>query len=357
MSSPPPPPPPTSPDPSKHPLDYLAPVALIPLIHAVECCIIVSQLLTYWSPGRNQGIYTRIILIFTSLVGFVQVILAMINVWRIMVTGFGDWDVVLADPWPSKMQPLLTALIAAPIQAFLTWRCWTLTQRRVMTLVVLCPLVLAYVVATLIVIANLFNPPKPPKGPVHIMAAVVPQPSRDIRLILTLAIPAVTDMILTSILIFQLGRSRSIVATPRLRKVLGLLILVTWEAAVPPCACAITCLVLFLASRQQSMWFPELFSVLGKLYVISLLTTLNARTSFPDLEESTTDWRTPVRTRNGGTCHVCRCQCSHSGVINDSERMPVEFARMTRTSDMGEISSGTHSGSDNMAWTTSKQSG
>jgi len=110
-----------------------------------------------------------------------------------------------------------------------------------------------------------------------------PVPSSDavtveVNYILSMVFSAAMDVTLTTFLTFFLFRSRSSAATNRFRKVLYGLIAITWESALPPCVCAIATLVVFVRWAEHNYWNLVFQAILGKLYVISLLFTLNSRT-------------------------------------------------------------------------------
>lgn len=50
--------------------------------------------------------------------------------------------------------------------------------------------------------------------------------------------------------------------------------IVAWEAAIPPCACAVTALVTYFTLVNVNYWDLTFQAILGKLYVISLFVTL-----------------------------------------------------------------------------------
>lgn len=50
-----------------------------------------------------------------------------------------------------------------------------------------------------------------------------------------------------------------------------------WEAALPPCLCAIAACVVYITMRSENLWDVFLQSIIGKLYVISLFVILNGR--------------------------------------------------------------------------------
>ncbi|EIM82274.1 uncharacterized protein STEHIDRAFT_124460 [Stereum hirsutum FP-91666 SS1] len=166
--------------------------------------------------------------------------------------------------------------MATPVQGFLTWRCWNLLRRSWLALIVLGGCILASIIAAILLTVNVFM--------VNFTIALEPEediPSPIVPIdpiyVLSLAIPALTDVLVTSILLTFLLRSRSEVYTRRFRRVITRLTVIAWEAAVPPCACAIVAVATYVALLNSNYWNLTFQSILGKLYVISLYVTLNGR--------------------------------------------------------------------------------
>ncbi|ETW85086.1 hypothetical protein HETIRDRAFT_448320 [Heterobasidion irregulare TC 32-1] len=90
-------------------------------------------------------------------------------------------------------------------------------------------------------------------------------------------LPAFLDVAVTGILLTFLLRSRADIYSKRFRRVVTRLMIVAWEAAIPPCACAVTALVTYFTLVNVNYWDLTFQAILGKLYVISLFVTLNGR--------------------------------------------------------------------------------
>ncbi|OCB89639.1 hypothetical protein A7U60_g3115 [Sanghuangporus baumii] len=88
---------------------------------------------------------------------------------------------------------------------------------------------------------------------------------------------AVLDIMITALMMWFLLRVKSQVISRHLARVIVRLHRMVWEAAVPPCACAIVACAVYITMSQDNLWDVFLQSILGKLYVISLFVILNGR--------------------------------------------------------------------------------
>jgi len=104
-----------------------------------------------------------------------------------------------------------------------------------------------------------------------------PPPPPAYPFILMLICAAVLDIAITTILLIYLSRARSQIFSKRFLKTVGGIDKMIWESAVPPCLCAIVTVVVYLILGRTNYWDLMFHAVLGKLYVISLFTTLNGR--------------------------------------------------------------------------------
>lgn len=163
--------------------------------------------------------------------------------------------------------------MGAPVQAFLIWRCWTLTNRRWSVLVFLSLILLASIISSIIVTVETFQI----QFTVLTAATPVPALPLNVEFILSLTSSAVLDVAVTGILLIYLARSRPSVISSRFRMIMRRLTILVWEAAVPPCACAIVTTVTYATLVNYNYWDLAFQAVLGKLYVISLFVTLNGR--------------------------------------------------------------------------------
>ncbi|KAH9970359.1 hypothetical protein BGW80DRAFT_1330006 [Lactifluus volemus] len=254
-------------------VDFLGPTALATLISAVEMGIVIACFMRFLARSHKEPLHIKLLVFFLTFVSLFQTIATSAAWWKIFVQDFGNWPAAAVPAWPQKIHSSLTTVLAAPVQLFLIRRCWHFVKYRWFVAVPLVLMVIGTIVTTIYVTAILFL--------LQFQSAHTVSLSLHtffICFVLSVAFSAVVDITVTSILLVFLIRSRAGVYTRRFRKVLSQLITITWESALPPCACAIAALIATVHGGPfVSYWAVFLQVILGKLYVISLFVTLETR--------------------------------------------------------------------------------
>ncbi|KAA1475906.1 hypothetical protein DENSPDRAFT_452498 [Dentipellis sp. KUC8613] len=256
-------------------VDFLGPNAVATFVEAIETGVLFSQSVRFWGRADREPLVIKLLVAFVSLVAFFQTGGAFYTAWRIYVVNFGNWAAALNPGWPERIQSIITALMATPVQAFLIWRCWHILNRRHIILIpftaaLLGSLGTSIAVTTLIVNFNFLVAYGPNARPPQKLVVTTP-------FILSLILPACLDIAVTAILLTFLLRSRANVYTKQFRRILSRLMIIAWEAFLPPCACAVTAVITYLTLSNRNFWDLTFQAILGKLYVISLFVTLNGR--------------------------------------------------------------------------------
>ncbi|KAI0269531.1 hypothetical protein BGY98DRAFT_300882 [Russula aff. rugulosa BPL654] len=252
---------------------FLGPKAVCVFISAIETGIIIVLFARFFVRKRER-LAIQLLVYFVTFMALFQMATTFASWWRVSVLEFGNWAAVSDFQWPDKIHFTLSTLIAAPVQLFYIWRCWHVSLNRRPYIAFLLVLLVIGSVATEIY--------------VMVIMCLVNWKSGNTRLLgmhayytcsmLSLAFSVVTDFSVTGILLVFLIRSRSDIHTRQFRHTLFRLTHITWEAAVPPCACAIAALIVCaLSAPIISNWGIMLQAVLGKLYPISLFMTLEGR--------------------------------------------------------------------------------
>jgi len=241
--------------------------------------------------------------------------------WKIFVVDFGNWNTAAVPEWPQKIHTSLTTFLAAPVQLFLTWRCWHLMKRRWFIATPLILLIIGTIITTIYVIVILFR----------IQFASQETIAVELTTFYTcfavcLAFSAAIDISVTGILLVFLIQSRSRVYTRKFRKVLSQLISITWESAVPPCACALASFVACIHGAPfVSYWSVMLQTVLGKLYVISLFVILETRAHLAETANPTHFPTLTNATRLDRTWSAARDECDQTDPTDESH-LPVRLS-------------------------------
>ncbi|KAH8106414.1 hypothetical protein DFH11DRAFT_1237358 [Phellopilus nigrolimitatus] len=267
----------------------IGPWLVATLLHSVETGIIIGQAITFLSytsaraPGRSRGVRERrlvkTVALFVLLIAVLQTSSSVWNSWDTLVRNFGNAYEAIQVSWVMKSQQMINVLLAVPVQAFLIWRCWLTMNRNPYILSGLITLVLASLAMSTYVTFRIF------KG----MSEIVSEVSSELLIvnpydpfyILSLILPTMLDVLLTGILFTYFFRSRNIVISRHFRKILSSLMVVIWEAALPPCVCSIITTIMYFDKRQSSFWNLMFQEVLGQLYVISFFVTVYVPHSAP----------------------------------------------------------------------------
>ncbi|KAN0109845.1 hypothetical protein V8E52_008951 [Russula decolorans] len=254
-------------------VEFLGCRGLSMFISAIEMGMIIV-LFARFVVRRRERLVIQLLVYFVTFAALFQMGATFTSWWRISVLDFGNWAAASDLQWPDKVHFTLSAFIAAPVQLFFIWRCWHVSLNRRPYIAFFLVLLVIGSVATEIY--------------VMVINCLIDWHSGNTRLlamqpfyacfILSLAFSTVTDFFVTGILLVFLIRSRSEIHTKQFRHTLFRLILITWESAVPPSACAIATLIVGAISAPViSSWGLMLQTVLGKLYLISLFVTLEGR--------------------------------------------------------------------------------
>ncbi|KDQ57112.1 hypothetical protein JAAARDRAFT_35714 [Jaapia argillacea MUCL 33604] len=258
-----------------HPESFIGPGVAGVFVQAFQTGVLVNQSIKFWSRSHQEPVSLRILVAFVSAAAFFQTALAFYTTWQIIVLNFGNWIAPVDPRWPDRLQTVINVSMASPVQSFLIWRCWAMTSRRWVIIVPLIATLVASVVVSIVTTAQVFQVDftqylQPQNGP-------APKIQVDVSFVLSLILPAALDVAVTSILLIYLLRSRSSVYTARFRRIFTQLITISWEAAVPPCACAMATVITYFVLVDTNFWDLFFQQILGKLYVISLFVTLNGR--------------------------------------------------------------------------------
>ncbi|KAI0263633.1 hypothetical protein BC834DRAFT_305042 [Gloeopeniophorella convolvens] len=215
----------------------LAPGIVSLFIQGLEAGLVITQFLKWlsrWEGGERSWIV--VLVFFVTLVGFVQTGVIFASVWRDYVQNFGQ---PIYPRWTESIQIALTLLMAAPVQSFLIWRCHHVVKLSyyVTTLLVAAligSLVLAVWVSTHIIIIN-------SAGLKQKNLAGVWYP-----LLLYNTLPSLLDLSLNVILLSYLMRSLNRVYTVHARRRINRLMVVSWQAALPPSISSLVTMITYI---------------------------------------------------------------------------------------------------------------
>ncbi|TDL18937.1 hypothetical protein BD410DRAFT_792733 [Rickenella mellea] len=252
-----------------HPSDFVGPNIAGALVQALETGVLINQSIRFWSRSSNEHPMIKALVVFVSVASLFQTGLGFYNTWRVCVFGFGNYIRVLDLAWEDRIQPGLACTMAGPVQAFLIWRCWSAMRRRWFILLPLASLLIASIVMNIIITVQVFD--------INWEIVIALGEHLPYQFISAFVISAFLDIVLTSLMLWFLISAKSQVVSRRFDAIIGRLLIMLWEAAVPPCACAIVGCLTYIYMSQRNFWDVFCQSILGKLYVISLFVILNGR--------------------------------------------------------------------------------
>ncbi|KAF9069388.1 hypothetical protein BDP27DRAFT_1325557 [Rhodocollybia butyracea] len=185
-----------------------------------------------------------------------------------LVVRYGTEEAVTKVPIMFAADPLVTVLIACPIQIFMAWRIKIISQSSWLMWIIIIfsisGLIGGIANAILTVLINEYSK-------LHQFKAAVVQ---------ALSCTAVTDILITCSLVWSLWKSRTHVRATD--DAITRIIRLTVQTGLITSVSAILDFVLFLASPNTTVNFVWDFS-LSKLYTNALLSTLNARHGWGNL--------------------------------------------------------------------------
>ncbi|KAJ7278422.1 hypothetical protein C8J57DRAFT_1306894 [Mycena rebaudengoi] len=232
---------------------------------AIECIlmgIVFCQAEHYF---RNQRRQTQFWTLTTILVSWVLV-LSMLKttqvvkiIWEQNVIHFVDPDVamtLLATAWWQTTAPVMTGIIGFTVQSFYTLRFFRLTKNYFYTTLIVCAMLLGIVGGGM--------------SEHYIAKAMVKEKLRWFLIHFTAV--TVADVLITIGTVTALYKRDT-----KMTNVVKRLTRLMFEAAIPPAVVATTDLILTqVLGPKLILWHMPFNHGLGKLYVISLLYTLNS---------------------------------------------------------------------------------
>ncbi|KAF8494842.1 hypothetical protein F5888DRAFT_605805 [Russula emetica] len=255
--------------------NVLSPGIISLFIQGLETGLVFSQFSQWLSLERKEGITITVLVLFVTTVGFVETAVCFTSAWRIYVRHYGQ---VILPGWTEFVHGMLSTLVAAPIQAYFIYRCYHIMKNTYIIIPLVATLI-STVVAAGWVTAWIFR--------MHAAARIsAHQPTGNQMVyypfVVFLTLPAVLDITITSILLRSLIKFLKRIHAEHLRRRVVRYIVVTWQAVIPPCFCAVSLLILYLSFTyahpgKPQMWYPAIQAMLGKLYILSLYFTLNNR--------------------------------------------------------------------------------
>lgn len=231
----------------------------------------VVQTYLYFVNFRNDKRLMRIFIAVLFIADTLHTALCSHFTYFYLVSNFGDLEVAAVATHTFSADPVLTSAIALMAQGFFAWRIWKLTSQWWVSVVVMVTAVISFLAAIGTSIG------------VEIVRKFAEFQKFQVAVILWLACAALCDIIITSALIATLNKSRT--GFQQTDDIITKLIRLTLQTGLLTAGVATIDLILFVCSTTTA---HLLFNLpLAKLYVNSLMSTLNARAMLQDRQRYT----------------------------------------------------------------------
>ena len=230
-------------------------------------CPQTSDLTLFRLPARsyvhfkNDKPFMRWFVFVLMLADTANALLDLIFIYQYLITHFGNYDYASVANPAFASDPVMTGIIAFATQIFFAWRVYKLMHSKIMPSLI----VVGATISLLSALGTTIG--------VTIVGKFVEFQKFQVAVILWLVGAAVTDVIITGSLVWTLNKARTGFAATD--DVITKLIRMTLQTGMLTSAFAVIDIILFLASTTT---LHLVFNLpLAKLYVNSLLSTLNAR--------------------------------------------------------------------------------
>jgi len=262
-------------------------------------------------PKESVGMKALVYGVF--LIDVVQTALSSHFAFGILVSGWGNPEVLVKTPWSSIVLPLSSAIISATVQLFFAWRIYILNRSNRYITIAICSVIVALaLMQSLSAIVNTIR--------FALVNVVADFASLEAGVKVWLAGSAVCDVVITATMIVILSQYRKQTPWKKTDSIITKLIYHTVETGAVTSAVAIVELVLFLLYTDNFLHQVPSF-MLGKMYSNVMLATLNART-----RTTASPWTSTVST-TGADSHQLRLR--NQGL--ESGRMQVTTATEVAT--------------------------
>ncbi|KAJ7112035.1 hypothetical protein C8R43DRAFT_1242842 [Mycena crocata] len=226
--------------------------------------VISCQTVTYFRTRRYTGStlqrYYRWVVVIVVLLSLLKTAQAIGTVWIQNVVEFANPDVarrLVAKAWWQVSFPLMTGIIGAIVQSFFCLRFYVLSSNWKFCVPIICAICLGLVGVCLQVANILWENAQ----------------AKVIWLVVHLVGVAVADILITTGTIYSLRKRDS--GLERTTTLINRLVRLVFESAVPPAVLATWDLILTKTLGPHLLWHLFVNIALGKVYVVSLLYTLN----------------------------------------------------------------------------------
>jgi len=229
--------------------------------------VIFCQVLTFFRTRSRARIesslqrYYRWLVIVVLLLSMIKTAQCIAVVWVQNVLNYANPDVartLVAKAWWQVSMPLMTGIIGTIVQSFFCLRFYMLSRNWMLCALIVCAMCLGLAGVCLSLASILAGNAK----------------AKVMWLLVHLVGVFVADLLITSGTIFSLQKRAS--GLERTTQLINRLLRLVFESAAPPTLIAMTDLIMTQTLGSKLLWHLFMNIALGKVYVVSLLYTLNS---------------------------------------------------------------------------------
>ncbi|KAJ8090739.1 hypothetical protein PM082_018305 [Marasmius tenuissimus] len=226
--------------------------------------VLIMQTMTYYQAYSRDSMWIRILVAYLLILEAANSAFSMANMYEALITGFGSQEAVGKFPMLFLTQPILSVLIAFPIQVFFAWRVRLVTGASWISAIIA-------LLALTSCAGGIWTGVK-----VGVIKTFARKPELHTSALVWFLTSCVADVLITFSLVRSLSqRKTGFTATD---SVIDRIIRTTIQTGMITAVCAIGDVVFFMTLEHTALnYIWDLMLV--KLYANCLLSTLNSRTT------------------------------------------------------------------------------
>ncbi|KAK0186682.1 hypothetical protein F5146DRAFT_139279 [Armillaria mellea] len=243
-------------------VEIYAPLMVGAFVTSVLYGVTVMQMYIYYQTSQRDPRWMRLFVFYLLLAETTNTILDVGIVFEPLILKYGSGIPLIRSPLLLRADGVMTVLISTPVQMFMAWRIKIITQSRIPALVI--------AVFSLTAMA----------GGIWTTVSVSLQPNyqqfADFRAapITWLVSSAVTDILVSCFLVYSLSRKRNDFSND----IISRLIRYNVQTGTITSVAALADAIVFITDSGATVFFSWDLCI-AKLYSLSLLSSLNARSS------------------------------------------------------------------------------
>ncbi|PVF94920.1 hypothetical protein CPB86DRAFT_800117 [Serendipita vermifera] len=240
--------------------------------------ILAAQTTNYFTSQRitsHQGPSLTWLVVGLTILCILKSIQNIANVWEFVVTNFCNPDVASSldgGEWKHYTHSFLTAVIATVVQSFFVYRYWMLTRRWYLCIVMILGILLSLVGACLVIASLGLSKRRVGSAITNSPSSGTLSPTPLVHFISAILV----DVLITVGTTWHLYNQKAGLARST-SDMINRLIRMIWTSALPPTLCVIANTIVLQNRHSGRNTHIGINIVLGKLYAMSLIYTLNVR--------------------------------------------------------------------------------